>query len=110
PEPDVLVHALAEQEGLLEDERDRAADVADPEVAQVVAVEQDAATFRIVETREQARDGALARAGGAGERERLTGCEVEVEPVEHRLVALVAEVHVFETDVAAHRLLEDRSE
>ena len=98
---DVLAHALAEQERLLEDERDRAADVGEPQLAQVEAVEQHAAVLRVVEAREQAGDGALARAGRADERERLARRDVQVEPVEHGAVALVAEAHAVEPDVAA---------
>ena len=57
---DVLAHALAEQEGLLEDERHRAAHVREAQLAQVVAVEQHAAVLGVVEPREQAGHGALA--------------------------------------------------
>ena len=99
PEADVLAHALAEQERLLEDERDRAADVGDAQLAQVVTVEQHAALLGVVQTSEEAGDGALARAGGADEGERLARRDVQVEPVEHEAVALVAEADAIEPDV-----------
>jgi hypothetical protein len=49
------------------------AHVGEPQLAQVVAVEQDAAVLGVVETREQPGDGALARARCADESQRLCG-------------------------------------
>ena len=71
-----------------------------PQLAQVVTVEQHAALLGVVQTSEEAGDGALARAGGADERERLARRDVQVEPVEHEAVALVAEADAVEPDVA----------
>jgi hypothetical protein len=103
---DVLAHALAEEERFLEDQRDDAPHVVEAKRAQVVAVEQHAAVLGVVEAREQARDGALARAGRADERQGLARRDVQVEPVEHRVVALVAEADGLEANVAAHRALQ----
>ena len=51
-EADVLPHALREQKCLFEDECDGAAHVGEPELADVVSVQQDAAAVRVVQARE----------------------------------------------------------
>ena len=73
-----------------------------------MAVEQHAALLGVVQPREQPGDGALARAGGADEGERLARRDVQVEPVEHEAVALVAEADAVEPDVARAALELDR--
>ena len=59
------------------------------------AVEQNTPPGRVVEAREQPCDRALAGAGRAHECDRLAGPQLQLETVEHRLVALVAEAHVL---------------
>ena len=98
--------ALAEEERLLEDERDRTPHVCEAQLAKVEAVEQDAAALRVVEARQQARDGALARAGRSDERERLARSDVQIEPVEHGVVALVPEPNPCQLDVSSRWALE----
>src|SRR6266540_2242726 len=104
--PRVLPHGVRKQERVLEDQRDRSSDVHEPQLPQIDAVEQDATVVGVVEPGEQACDGALPRAGGADERERLAGRHMEVEAVEDRDVAGVAETHALEADVAAGAFLE----
>ena len=107
-EADVLAHAVREEKRLLEHERDGAADVGDLQLAHVVPVQQHRPSVRVVQTRQQSRDGALPRAGRADERERLSGSEVQVEPVEHRPLSLMSELHAGKPNVSAQRPLELR--
>ena len=58
-------------------DRDRAAQVDEAEVAQVDAVDRHAALVGVVEAREQPRDGALACAGLADERQRRARFDLE---------------------------------
>ncbi len=61
---------------------------------------------RVVQAGEQRRDGRLAGAGRADERERLAGMDLEVDAAQHRpLAAGVGEAHAFEADftVGAHQ-------
>ena len=60
------------------------AQLVDPQVADVDAVEQDPARLDVVEARDQPRHGGLAAAGRADDRDRLAAADREVEPVEHR--------------------------
>ena len=56
----------------------------------------------VLQAREQRRDGRLARAGRADERERLAGLDREVEAAQHAaLPPGIREVHVVEAHVAA---------
>src|SRR5205085_141509 len=99
-EADVLAHRVREEERLLEHERDRTPDVGQPQLPNVVAVEQDATAVGVVQAREQPGDRALARARRADERERLARRDLEIESVEDRRIALVSETHAFESDGA----------
>src|SRR5436309_1157072 len=71
-----------------------------------MAVEEDAAAVRVVEPREEAGDRALAGACCADERDRLARAQLEIEPIEDRAVALVAEPHVLQLHLASDRLVE----
>ena len=62
PERDVLAHGAREEESLLRHDPELAAQTARPEVPQVVAVDQHPATLRIVEARDQLREGRFAGA------------------------------------------------
>ena len=95
----VLAHARREQRRLLERESDLRAQAAQRDVAQVVPVEAHRAGRRVVEAGEQRRDGRLAGAGRADERERLAGVDLEVDAAQDRpLAAGVGEAHAFEAD------------
>jgi hypothetical protein len=58
-EADVLAHRVREQERLLENERNRAAHIREPQLPDVVSVETDDAIVRVVQPRQQSGDGAL---------------------------------------------------
>ena len=83
-ERDVLAHAVAEQERVLEHDADRAANVAEVEVAHVDAVEQHASLVDVVEARDQPGDRGLPARGGTDQRDRLARPQHEVEALEHR--------------------------
>ncbi|GJC99127.1 hypothetical protein ColKHC_07953 [Colletotrichum higginsianum] len=78
-EGDVLEDGPVEQRGLLLDEADEAAEAADVEGADVVAVEEDLSLVRVLETGEQGGDGGLAAAGEADDGGVLAGRELEVD-------------------------------
>ena len=99
-ERDVLAHGVGEQERVLEHDADRAANVAEVEVAHVDAVEQHAALVDVVEARDQPGDRGLAARGRADERDRLARPQHEVEAVEHDRPVAVAEVDTFEAQLA----------
>ena len=76
-----------EQERLLRDDAELAAQRVDGDVAQVVAVDQHPTLGRVVEARDELGDGRLARAGRPDERRssrRRAMCEVDVAQHRHR--------------------------
>jgi hypothetical protein len=62
----------------------------------VLAVEEDPAAGRDVEGAEEVEEGALARAGGAGERDELPLRDLEVDPAEHVEAPIAHEVGLGE--------------
>src|SRR5579872_1138205 len=97
----ILCDARVEQVRLLSDDADVAAQRIEPQVAHVVAVEQHAASLRIVKTRQQLHDRRLARAAWADERDQLSRPRMERHAVQSPAVGDVGEADVFEGDVAA---------
>ena len=69
-------------------------------VLDVLAVEQDPALVRIVETHDQVQHRGLAATGSADQRRHLAGREDEVEMVEHGLVVAVGKRDVVDPDFA----------
>ena len=96
---DVLFDRPREQERLLEDEADLLAQVAAGVVAQLDAVDADAALI-LVETRQQVDQRRLAAAGRADQRHRLPRLDAEGDAVEHGHVLGVGKAHVVEDDLA----------
>ena len=105
PEGEVLAGAHREQRRLLEGGRDQRAQLLEGELADVDPVDGDPPTGHVVEPGDQGGQDGLARAGGADERDRLAGQDVEVDVAQHRTVGLVGEreVDVLEAQVAALR-------
>ena len=89
----------------LEDERDAPLQLIARQVAQVDAVEQDAALVGVVEAGQQLHQRRLAGAVLAHQRDRLAGRDVQVDAAQRRLGgAGIAEVDVAQLDLgAAHR-------
>ena len=68
---DVVGDRVLEQDRLLEHDADLAAEAAERDVADVVAVDPDGARIDVPEPREQVHQGRLAAAVGADQRDRL---------------------------------------
>src|SRR6185436_2448951 len=66
----------------------------------VDAVDGDSPCGRIVEARNETEQGALARAGGADDRNALARPNLEVDASKDGLPLAVAEVHTFEPHCA----------
>src|SRR5450759_4522749 len=102
PKADVLGDRGAEQERVLRDDADVAAQLGGLPVAHVLTVDEHAAGARVVEARDEVGERGLAAAGMADEGERATGRDVEADSLDHRPVH-VTEVHVVEGDRADGR-------
>ena len=100
---DVLLDRPREEQRLLEDDADLLPQRLELEVAEVDAVDHDAARSRIVEADEQAHQGALAGAGGADDGDPLAGARLEGDVVERVVAARVGEVDVPDGDAALAR-------
>ena len=98
----------SEEEALLRDDPELAAQRLLGHVAEVDAVDRDPALARVVEAGEQLRDRRLAGAGVADERDGRPGRHVEVDPVQHLLAVAVAEAHAVERDAALDPLQRPR--
>src|SRR5439155_26754704 len=92
---DVLRDARREEQGLLQDDRELAAQVGQAQVAQVDAVELDAPGGGVVEAHEQADERRLAGAGRAGDRDVRAGRGLEGDVLQRG-----APRHVGERDAA----------
>ncbi len=66
------------------------------EVADVDAVERDAAAVELVEPHDEVDEGRLAGAGGSDDGHGLTGAHRQVEVLDERLVGRVGEGHALE--------------
>ena len=73
------------------------------ELADVDAVDEDAAAIHVVETQQQADDRGLARPGRADDADALAGLDDERDVAQDVVVLLVREPHVIELDAAARR-------
>ena len=82
-EADVVAHAHGEDRGVLRHQRDVTAKLGRIGIGQPHAVERHGARLRIVEPQDQVEDRALARAGGADDRDLLARLDVERHAVEH---------------------------
>ncbi len=104
PEGDVLADRAAEQERLLRHDPHLRAQRRRADLAQVVAVDEDAPGGRVVEARDELGQRRLARAGRAHQRHGLARRHVQRD-VAQRVAALalvaVGEDHVVELDLAA---------
>ena len=87
PEGDVLAHRAAEQERLLGHHPHLGAQRVGGHIAQVVAVDQDAALGRVIEARHELDEGRLARARLAHQRHGLPGRDRHVD-VAQRVLAV----------------------
>ena len=107
---DVLADGAAEQGGLLQDDADLPAQRLQRHVADVDAVDGDAAGGGVVEARDQVDDRALARSGGADDGQGLGRPGAEAHLAQHRRPdPEVAERHPLERQPLAERRQRRRS-
>src|SRR5204862_2555058 len=99
PEGHVLADGAGKEEAFLRDDPQLPAQRRLRHVAKVDAVDGDRALPRVVEAREELRDGRLPRTGVADERRRGSRRDVEVDAVEHLRPAAVAEPDPIEADM-----------
>ena len=102
-EGDVLGDAAVEQEVVLQHHAQVLAEVAQLEVHQVEAVDDDAPGQRTVEGHRQRNQGALARAARPDQCRGGPGLGAERDVLQHRHPLVVFEAHIVELDVAAQR-------
>ena len=90
---------VVEEIGVLRDQRDQAAQLVELVVAQVGAVQRDAAGIGIPEAHQQLRRRGLAGARGADQRHRLAGGDLEAD-VGQRAARLagIGEVHLLQRE------------
>ncbi len=97
---DVVAHGVVEQHGVLRDHADGVAQRGLGHVADVLAVDGDAAAGHVVEAEQQPRDRRLAGAGRPDDRDGAPGRHLEGDAAQDRPRRLVGEVHVLEADRA----------
>ena len=100
---DVVADRRGEQEDVLLHDADRLAQRGERDVADVDAVDRDAAAGDVVEARHQVDDRRLAAARRAHERDHLAGLGVDVDVAQDGADGVVAEGDVLETHVALGR-------
>lgn len=99
-EEKVGANGVDEEDGVLGNERDLAAKVGEAQVAQVVAVDSDAAGIHFVEPRDEVGEGGFAGAAGADEGADGAGREVDGDVAQGGLAGSVGEGNVVEGEVS----------
>ena len=112
---EVFPDRAPEKKRFLEDDAQLLAEVVHRQVADVDSVDRDAPLLHVVKPRQQADECRLAGAAPSDDPHHLPRPHVERHVTEHRLVAVVAERHVLETDrptdvLPGHRLLRLRDQ
>src|SRR5919107_776286 len=111
PEPpveDVFGYGAREQQRFLQHDADLPAQRRERQLAKVDAVEQDAASRRVVESGKGAYEGGLAGTGRADKGDTLSRPRLERDVLECVDATLIAEVDPFERDLPAGSLDVDR--
>ena len=96
-EGDVFADGVAEEECLLGNEADMAAQGVERELADGVAVDKNGPGRGVVNARDQADERGLSRAGGAHDGEAGAGGNAQVDVLKNRC-AVVREVEIAEFD------------
>ncbi len=97
---DIVADGVVEQHGVLRHHADGGAQRRLRDVADILAVDQDAAAGDIVEAEQQPRDRRLAGAGRADDGDGVPGRDVEAQAFEDRPRRLVGKRNVLEADGA----------
>ena len=100
PHRDVVAHRSLEQEILLADIADLAAQRRALDRSGALPVDQDFALMDVVEAQDQAHDRRLAAARAADQRGRLAGLGDEADVAQHRLLRAIAEADVAKLEPA----------
>ena len=97
---DVVEHRVVEEEGVLGDQADLAAQVAQPQVGERHAVQPDDARGGIGEARNEIGQRRFAAAVGPDDGHRLAEGDPQVDVVQHRLAGLIGEADALEGQLA----------
>src|SRR6188508_3570430 len=81
---DVVVDRVVEEHGVLRNDADRRANAVLGRLADVLTVDANGARRHVVEAKQQARDGRLAGAAGADDRDAAAGGHAERDVVKDR--------------------------
>jgi len=105
PVADVLADRAAEEQGFLRDDRNRSAQLPQPDCGKVGPVQQNPPGLRNVETRHKVNHGRLPCARRPDERDDFAGPDFCAESIEYRRRArFVRKGYRFEDDAPAHVL------
>jgi len=108
PIADIVHDGFGEQVRILQHDPQLAPQVGSSDIANVDAVNRDAARIHIVEARQHVDDGCLTGSGRPDQRDRLPRLRDQVDALEHGHVGDVAKRHIFELDPARYRLERQR--
>ncbi len=102
---DVLAHRAIEQEHVLRDPADLAAQPVQRITGEVAAVETDLSLRGLVEAQQQLDQRRLATAGRTDQRERLSRAYLEIDAAQHLGAVRIRKVEIVDCDVAARRMI-----
>ena len=108
-EGDVLLHRRREEERILRDDADLAAERRELHVADVDVVQQDLPRGHVVEPWDERRESRLARAGVPDQRDRAARFDLEIDRFEDGPAVHVLEADVVEAEPAAAGRKVDRA-
>ena len=97
---DVVTNGVVEQRRILRHDADRLAQALERDVADILAIDQNASFLYIVVAEEQAQDCGFSAAGRTHDGDLLAGGDGEVQVLEDGAVGTVTEGYVFEFDFA----------
>ncbi len=99
----VVADRAREEERLLKDDPDLAAQRVKGHVPQIIPVDQDPALGGVVEARDEVTQSALARATRADQGDHLAWLHIQTNPLEDQLIGVIAEGDILHDDVPLHR-------
>ena len=106
---DVVADRIVEQHGVLRHHADRGAQRGLRHVANVLAVDQDAAAGDVVEAEQQPRNRRLAGAGRPDDGDGVPGGDVEAQALEDRPLRFIGKRDILEADGAGAALAAARA-
>ena len=106
---DVVADGVVEQHRVLRHHADRGAQRVLRDIADILAVDQDAAAGDIVEAEQQPRDRRLAGAGRADDGDGMPGRDFEAQAFEDRPRRFIGERNIVEADGAGAHLQRRRA-